>query len=140
MSEKTILVWFRNDLRIHDNEILLEAVRKADKILPVYCFDPYYFKKNPSGNSKTGNLRVRFLLESVADLRKNLQALGGDLIIRVGNPAEVLTQLAEEYQVNRGLSSPGGRPRRNQDFGGRGSGAMEDQAKLKAFYWPYPVP
>src|ERR1700759_3657942 len=51
MSEKTILVWFRNDLRVRDNEILLEAVRKADKILPVYCFDPFYFVKNPSGNS-----------------------------------------------------------------------------------------
>jgi len=52
MSEKIILVWFRNDLRIHDNEILLEAIRKADKVLPVYCFDPYYFEKNSSGNSK----------------------------------------------------------------------------------------
>ena len=51
MSDKTILVWFRNDLRVRDNEILLEAVRKADKVLPVYCFDPYYFGKNPSGNS-----------------------------------------------------------------------------------------
>src|SRR5476651_2323057 len=100
MSEKTILVWFRNDLRIHDNEILLEAVRKADKILPVYCFDPYYFKKNASGNSKTGNIRARFLLESVADLRKNLQNIGGDLLVRIGNPAEILPQLAEEYHVN----------------------------------------
>jgi deoxyribodipyrimidine photo-lyase len=100
MSEKTILVWFRNDLRIHDNEILLEAVRKADKVLPVYCFDPYYFKKNPSGNPKTGSLRARFLLESVDDLRNNLQKIGGDLIIRIGNPAEILPQLAEQYHVN----------------------------------------
>ena len=100
MSEKTILVWFRNDLRIRDNEILLEAVRKADKVLPVYCFDPYYFEKNASGNSKTGSLRAQFLLESVADLRKNLQNLGGELIIRIGNPAEILPQLAEEYSVN----------------------------------------
>ncbi|HEY2581187.1 MAG TPA: DASH family cryptochrome [Mucilaginibacter sp.] len=100
MSEKTILVWFRNDLRIHDNEILLEAVRKADKVLPVYCFDPYYFKKNLSGNSKTGSLRARFLLESVADLRKNLQNIGGELIVRLGNPAEILPQLAEQYHVN----------------------------------------
>jgi deoxyribodipyrimidine photo-lyase len=100
MSERTILVWFRNDLRIRDNEILLEAVRKADKVLPVYCFDPYYFKKNASGNSKTGNVRARFLLESVADLRKNLQLIGGDLIVRIGNPAEILPQLAEEYHVN----------------------------------------
>ena len=25
MPDKTILVWFRNDLRIHDNEILVET-------------------------------------------------------------------------------------------------------------------
>jgi deoxyribodipyrimidine photo-lyase len=100
MSDKTILVWFRNDLRVRDNEILLEAVRKADKILPVYCFDPFYFGTNPSGNSKTGSLRARFLLESVADLRNNLRSMGGELIIRIGNPAEILPQLAEEYQVN----------------------------------------
>lgn len=100
MSEKTILVWFRNDLRIHDNEILLEATRKADKVLPVYCFDPYYFQVTVSGTPKTGSFRARFLLESVADLRKNLQVLGSQLIIRIGNPAEIIPQLAEEYEVS----------------------------------------
>jgi len=100
MSEKTILVWFRNDLRVHDNEILSEAARKADKILPVYCFDPFYFRKNPSGNPKTGNLRARFLLESVSNLRENLRHISGELIIRVGDPAEILPALAEEYQVS----------------------------------------
>ncbi len=100
MSEKIILVWFRNDLRIRDNEILFEAVRKGDKVLPVFCFDPFYFKKDALGNSKTGNLRTRFLIESVDNLRKNLRNLGGELIIRIGNPAEVLPLLAEQYQVN----------------------------------------
>ena len=100
MSEKTILVWFRNDLRIHDNEILLEAIRKADKVLPVYCFDPFYFTKTSTGEPKTGSFRARFLLESVADLRKNLQAHGAELVIRTGNPAEILPQLCEEYHVN----------------------------------------
>lgn len=99
MSDKTILVWFRNDLRVHDNEILLEATRKADKILPVYCFDPHYFTKTESGY-KTGNIRTRFLLQSVADLREKLQALGGDLLIVHGNPAEQIPQLAEQYQVS----------------------------------------
>jgi deoxyribodipyrimidine photo-lyase len=100
MSERIILVWFRNDLRIHDNEILLEATRKADKVLPVYCFDPYYFQNNADGTPKTGALRARFLLESVADLRKNLQALDSELIIRIGDPAEVLPQLAAQYGVS----------------------------------------
>jgi deoxyribodipyrimidine photo-lyase len=100
MSDRTILVWFRNDLRIHDNEILLEAVRKADKVLPVYCFDPYYFQQTASGATKTGSFRARFLLEAVADLRKNLQGYGAELIIRIGNPAEIIPQLAGQYQVN----------------------------------------
>jgi deoxyribodipyrimidine photo-lyase len=100
MSEKTILVWFRNDLRVHDNEILLEAVRKADKVLPVYCFDPFYFGNTPQGQAKTGNIRARFLLESVADLRANLRKLGGELVIRIGNPADLIPQLALEYQVS----------------------------------------
>src|ERR1700742_2146062 len=100
MSDKTILVWFRNDLRIYDNEILLEATRKADLVLPVFCFDPYYFKANESGNPKTGNFRARFLIQAVADLRTNLQKLGSDLIVRVGDPAEILPQLCEEYSVN----------------------------------------
>jgi deoxyribodipyrimidine photo-lyase len=100
MSEKTILVWFRNDLRVHDNEILLEATKKADKILPVYCFDPFYFKQTSAGLAKTGNIRARFLLESVADLRENLRKLGGELIVRTGNPAEILPQLAQQYQVS----------------------------------------
>src|SRR6195952_555942 len=100
MSEKTILVWFRNDLRVHDNEIFLEATKKADKVLPVYIFDPFYFKATASGLAKTGNIRARFLLEAVFDLRQNLKVLGGDLIIRTGNPAELIPQLAEQYQVN----------------------------------------
>ncbi|PJJ79756.1 DASH family cryptochrome [Mucilaginibacter auburnensis] len=100
MSDRTILVWFRNDLRIHDNEILLEAVRKADKVLPVYCFDPFYFTKNASGAPKTGSLRAKFLLESVADLRNNLRLLNSELIVRIGAPAEILPQLCLEYGVN----------------------------------------
>lgn len=100
MSDKTILVWFRNDLRVNDNEILLEATRKADKVLPVYIFDPYYFTITEAGIPKTGNIRARFLIESVANLRQNLRALGGDLIVRIGDPAELIPQLAQEYQVN----------------------------------------
>ena len=100
MSERTILVWFRNDLRVQDNEILLEATRKADRILPVFVFDPHYFAVTADGGQKTGTQRVQFLIESVADLRLNLQKLGGNLLIAHGTPAEVIPQLAAQYEVN----------------------------------------
>jgi len=100
MSGKTILVWFRKDLRIHDNEILTEAVRRGDSIIPVYCFDPRQFELTSFNTNKTGLIRARFLLESVSDLRKSFQAAGGDLIIRVGNPESILPELVTKYKVH----------------------------------------
>ena len=99
MSGKTILVWFRNDLRIHDNEVLTEAVSKGDAIVPVYIFDPFYYRCTSFNTQKTGSFRARFINESVADLRAALQDLGGQLIVRIGNPAELIPEIAQQYQV-----------------------------------------
>ena len=100
MSGKTILVWFRKDLRIHDNEILTEAVRKGGSIIPVYCFDPRQFELTSFNTSKTGLIRAKFLLESVADLRNSFRAAGGDLIIRIGKPESILPELVVKYKVD----------------------------------------
>ena len=36
---KTAIVWFKTDLRLHDNETLVRAIEQSDEIIPVYCFD-----------------------------------------------------------------------------------------------------
>ena len=100
MDERTILVWFRNDLRIHDNEILLRAVERSHRIVPVYCFDPRHFARTKYGTRKTGVFRATFLLENVLALRQSLQQLGGNLIVAYGYPEELLPQIAEKYQVD----------------------------------------
>lgn len=100
MSGKTILVWFRKDLRIHDNEILTEAVRRGHRIIPVYCFDPRQFELTSFNTSKTGSIRTKFILESIADLRNSFRAAGGDLIIRIGKPESILPELVSKYKVN----------------------------------------
>lgn len=100
MNKRTVLVWFRNDLRIHDNEILLHAVERDQTIVPVYCFDPRYFTDTAFGTQKTGVLRAAFLRANVAALQQDLQALGGDLIITQGYPEKILPQIAEAYGVN----------------------------------------
>lgn len=97
MSGKTIVVWFRKDLRVHDNEILTEAVRKGDVIIPVYCFDPRQFENTSFQTQKTGLIRTKFLIECVADLRSSLQKLGSDLLIRMGKPEDVLPELVSQY-------------------------------------------
>ena len=71
-----ILVWFRNDLRIHDQELLTIASEyNPQHIIPVYCFDDRQFETTPFGFPKTGKFRAKFLQESVIDLRNNLLIL-----------------------------------------------------------------
>lgn len=100
MSGKNILVWFRNDLRIRDNEILWEACQKADKIIPVYIFDERYFKETAYNTKKTGIFRANFLLQSVINLKQTLQHLGGDLLIASGKPEVLIPQFAKKYQAD----------------------------------------
>ena len=95
MREKKIVVWFRNDLRLHDQEALYRAAAKTARVIPVYCFDPRQFGKTPLGFPKTGPFRAQFLLESVAALRASLRSIGADLVVRVGKPEEILPNLVE---------------------------------------------
>lgn len=100
MAGKTILVWFRNDLRIHDNEALLRAVEHAENVIPVYCFDPRHFGEGLFGTKKTGVIRAAFMIESVAALRASLNSLASGLVVAYGNPEDVLPELARQYQVD----------------------------------------
>ncbi|KAL0389645.1 UNVERIFIED_CONTAM: Blue-light photoreceptor PHR2 [Sesamum calycinum] len=92
---RAAVVWFRNDLRIHDNECLTAANNESISVLPVYCFDPRDYGKSSSGFDKTGPYRATFLIESVSDLRKNLQARGSDLVVRIGRPESVLLEVVK---------------------------------------------
>ena len=100
MNKRTILAWFRNDLRIRDNEMLFRIVERGDTILPVYCFDPRYFSITSYDTKKTGIARAKFILECVADLQARVRELGGELIVRYGYPEEILPELAEKYEVD----------------------------------------
>lgn len=99
MDKKTILLWFRNDLRIRDNEMISLATEKASQILPVYIYDPRLFTTTDGGFKKTGAIRAKFINESVRDLQQTFRSMGGDLIIESGLPEEILPELAKKYGV-----------------------------------------
>jgi len=96
----TVLLWFRNDLRLHDHQPLYEALKQKQPIVPLYCVDPRQFGKTSFGFPKTGAYRAQFLLESLADLRQSLRQLGSDLVIRKGHPEEVIPALTQELEVS----------------------------------------
>ncbi|NEU70225.1 DASH family cryptochrome [Spirosoma agri] len=99
--QTTIIHWFRNDLRLHDNAALYQACQDAQRVLPVFIFDPASIEVLPDINvPKAGSHRTRFLLESLADLRRSLRLQGSDLVIRLGDPGQVLAELVRQHQVS----------------------------------------
>jgi len=98
---KKSIVWFKTDLRLHDNETLVNAIIHSDEVLPVYCWDESHFKKTAFGFDKTGNFRTQFLLESITDLDKQLRALGSGLLILQGNTALKLSELVHTYGAQK---------------------------------------
>lgn len=97
----TALVWFKTDLRIHDNETLVKAISKSDQVVPVYCIDDSHFATTSFGFQKTGSFRAQFLLESLQDLDDQLREMGSGLLVVKGNPAVELPKLAQAYQVQK---------------------------------------
>eukprot|EP00873_Tetraselmis_striata_P044595 jgi/Tetstr1/464859/TSEL_009597.t1 len=95
-ARRTALLWFRTDLRLHDNEALGAALAGASSLVPVFCFDPREFGKSAAGFEKTGAHRAQFLQQCVADLRERLRRAGSELLVRVGRPEEVLPRLVRE--------------------------------------------
>ncbi|MCU0341258.1 MAG: DASH family cryptochrome [Spirosomaceae bacterium] len=102
---KRIIYWFRNDLRLHDNEGFLKATQDADEVLPVYIFDTRQFRDLSLGFPKTGLFRTQFLLEAVQNLRDNLRKKGGNLLIFKGKPESIIANLAREWQAEAVFTS-----------------------------------
>jgi deoxyribodipyrimidine photo-lyase len=105
-DHETAVVWFREDLRLHDNEALVEAC-EASELVPLYVVDPREFGERAFGGDesfafqKTGPHRARFLRESLADLRSSLRTRGSDLVVREGHPESVVPDVAADVGADR---------------------------------------
>lgn len=87
------IVWFRRDLRIADHAPLDRAAQRG-AVIPVFIFDRALLH-----HPETAVARVAFMLESLRSLDADLRERGGRLILRSGDPVEVLPQLIRETQA-----------------------------------------
>ncbi len=79
MSNK--LIWFRNDLRTSDHQGLHQCATSKHPVIGIYCLDVKLFQVNVLGFKNSGQARLNFLIESIANLKSELQKLGSDLLI-----------------------------------------------------------
>ncbi len=86
LTVQTVIVWFRRNLRLQDNAALAAAANSELPIVPVYVVD----------EQDVGGARRWWLHHSLTSLDRQLRDLGSALVIRPGDPAEVLSKLAAE--------------------------------------------
>lgn len=94
------LVWFRNDLRVHDNESLTNAIDENDTVIAVYCFDPRHFEQTSFGFKKTEKFRAKFLIESVTVLKQNLEKLNIPLLVYHQKPEDCIPEIIAQHEIN----------------------------------------
>jgi deoxyribodipyrimidine photo-lyase len=88
---RTAVVLFTRDLRVRDNPALATACANAERVVPLFVLDPRL--QTISAN------RLRFLHQALADLRGTLRDMGGDLVIRRGDPVAETIKLAREVDA-----------------------------------------
>ena len=91
----TAVIWLKNALRLNDNRVLIEALKSTntETILPIYILN-----KNISDVS---NNRIKFLYESLIDLKSQLKhKFSSNLIILNGKPDEIFRKLLEDNSLS----------------------------------------
>ena len=85
----TSLYIFRRDLRIHDNTGLNQALSCSGRVLACFIFDPRQIDQHPY-QSQPG---LQFMLQSLADLQQQFEAVGSELTFFEELPVEVIRRV-----------------------------------------------
>lgn len=84
----TAIWWIRRDIRLSDNPTLQAALQNGT-VIPVFILDPHLLALTPVR-------RQNFMFEGLRLLDAQLKKRGSGLVIRSGNPRDVLKLLAAE--------------------------------------------
>jgi deoxyribodipyrimidine photo-lyase len=90
------IFWFRNNLRIHDNYPLVQCIKDSTSISFVYIANRHLRVLDGHENHKN-----KFLIDALNQLKINLSDLGHELYIIEGEPSDIFSSLAKQYQINK---------------------------------------
>ncbi len=102
MNSTIDIVWLQDDLRIADNP-LLHFTSPPSYLLCLYVLDEQWLVPLIDGETtpRIGSARLRFLWQSLMELRGELLQRGSDLLVRIGKPSKVVLELASSLNVRQ---------------------------------------
>lgn len=87
-------MWFRRDLRLHDNHALSLALAKGN-VMPVFIFDTGIIRLLEKDDQRVG-----FIHSEITRLHEELVAMGSALMVFHGSPVDIFSDLLKKYRVD----------------------------------------
>jgi deoxyribodipyrimidine photo-lyase len=89
------VVWFRRDLRVHDQPALTAALAECDEVVPLFVFDQPLLR-----SQQFGSACVNFMLGCLRELGGALAKHGLRLTWRQGDPVEEVVKAARDVKAD----------------------------------------
>ena len=97
-ASSPVLVWFRKDLRLHDNPALQSALLANRQVVPVFVWD-----SKEGGQWSPGAASRWWLHQALKSLSQDIEKLGGKLILAKGEAADLIPQIARDHGASKVL-------------------------------------
>ena len=99
-KQSTSIVWFTDNLRARDNFVLGAAMKASRRVIGVYFLTPERFNETQFGFKKTEKFRAKFLLQTLNDLKSELDTLNISLLVFNTAVEKQMRELVKIYDVN----------------------------------------
>ena len=99
-----VVVWFRQDLRIHDNAALAAAAKLGKPVIPLFVLDEGSPRVLGEGSPRVrplGGASRWWLHQSLRSLAEDLAGLGLSLCLRQGPASDVIPKVVRETGAGR---------------------------------------
>jgi len=97
MKQPVNIMWFRRDLRLHDNAALYHALKEANPVIPVFIFDTNIL----DDLEDKADRRVEFIHTAVEDMQAQLLKLDSTIQVFYDRPLDVFKHLLKEHTIEK---------------------------------------
>lgn len=89
------IVWFRRDLRLHDNAALYHALKSNNPVIPIFIFDKNILDDLEDKKDR----RIEFIREALIEMQETLKKHKSSLEVYYDTPVNVYKQLVKKYTI-----------------------------------------
>jgi deoxyribodipyrimidine photo-lyase len=86
-------------MRVEDNSSLTKAMNESNNVIGFINIDPQIFISTKYGFKKTEKYRAKFLLETISDLKSQLETLNISLIITHRDFGQSINEIIDQYGI-----------------------------------------